>query len=287
MAHIFPSLTFLIRTLRTELFVTDPAAGDPGREPYIVAHNLILAHAHAEHQGGTIGMTNVSTWYYPYRDIPEDVEAALRAVDFMLGWFVAPVITGDYPSSMKKNVGERLPIFTPEEVKLVKAHRNGKPIGEQDGSSWLYIVPEGLYHLMLHIKDRYNDPKIFITENVNNKAITVTKAHIDQKRMKYHRSHLAYLKKAMEHHVRVKGYFIWSLLDNFERAQGYNSRFGIFYLDYENGRLTRFPKTSAVWWMNFLENPKNPWNRLPLKLQDVETEEERHGPAKKPRSGVA
>ncbi|XP_022883086.1 beta-glucosidase-like [Olea europaea var. sylvestris] len=201
---------------------------------------------------------------------------------------------------MRKNVGERLPIFTPEEVKLVKGscdflglnyytsnyaenipkkrcsrphydndrhvedhtHRNGKPISEQGGSSWLYIVPEGIYHLMLHIKERYNNPEIFITENgvdeVNNKAITVTKARIDKTRMKYHRSHLAYLKK------------IWH-----------------FYVDYENGRLTRFPKTSAVWWMNFLENPKNPWNRLPLKLQDVETEEERHGPAKKPRSGVA
>lgn len=59
--------------------------------------------------------------------------------------------------------------------------------------------------------------------------------------------------------VKVKGYFIWSLLDNFEWASGYNVRFGIFYVDFMNGNLTRFPKNSALCWKNFLANNPDPW----------------------------
>ncbi|CAA2987528.1 beta-glucosidase-like isoform X1 [Olea europaea subsp. europaea] len=300
-AKSFPDLTYSIKMSGIELSGMEKDSlsmkGNRGREPYIVAHNLILAHAHAvdiyrkhykKHQGDTVGMTNVSTWFYPLRNTPEDAEAASRAVDFMLGWFVAPVITGDYPPSMRENVGERLPIFKPDEVKLVRGscdflginyyttnyaknitkstsspphydndrhvenhtHRNGVPIGPRGGSMWLYIVPEGIFHLMPYIKEKYNNPAIFITENgvdeVNDKTITISKARVDEIRIKYHRDHLAFLKKAMEHGVRVKGYFIWSFLDNFEWTQGYNLRFGIFYVDFENGHLTRFPKSSAV-----------------------------------------
>ncbi|KAL0337136.1 UNVERIFIED_CONTAM: Oleuropein beta-glucosidase [Sesamum calycinum] len=55
--------------------------------------------------------------------------------------------------------------------------------------------------------------------------------------------------------VNVKAYFIWSLFDNYEWAEGYTVRFGIFYIDFENGRLTRYPKSSAIWWKNFLASP--------------------------------
>ncbi|XP_022893284.1 beta-glucosidase-like isoform X2 [Olea europaea var. sylvestris] len=239
MAQSFPRLMSLIKMLGIEVFGMEKDSlsmeGDPGRKPYIVAHYLILAHAHAvdiyrkhykKHQGGTIGMTNVSTWFYPLRNTPEDAEAASRAVDFMLGWFVAPVITGDYPPSMRENAGERLPIFKPDEVKLVRGscdflginyyttyyaknvpkstsspphydnerhvenhtHRNGVPIGPRGGSMWLYIVPEGIFHLMLHIKEKYNNPEIFIAEDgvdeVNDKTITISKARVDEIRIK-------------------------------------------------------------------------------------------------------
>ncbi|CAI9760908.1 unnamed protein product [Fraxinus pennsylvanica] len=319
------------------------AQGDSGIEPYIVAHHLILAHAHAvniyrkkyqEHQGGKIGMSNVSVWFYPFDPkTPEDVEAASRAVDFMLGWFVAPVIKGDYPPSMRKNVGVRLPKFKQNEVTLVKDScdflginyyttyyaknqpkktgvlpnydndlqveylfdRGGVPIGPQPGSAWLYVVPDGIYHVTRYIKETYNNPEIYITENgvneINDKTVTISKARIDETRIKYHRDHLAKLRDARNIGVRVKGYFIWSLLDNFEWAEGYTIRFGIFYADYVNGRLTRFPKDSAVWWMNFLNKTKSPWNKLPWKpifsgkLQDEKTEqeEEQHGSVKRPR----
>ncbi|GFP90861.1 raucaffricine-o-beta-d-glucosidase [Phtheirospermum japonicum] len=103
--------------------------GDAGTEPYIVAHHLHLAHAAAVDvyrrsfqavQGGKIGITNMTTWYEPYSDSPEDIAAASRAVDFMWGWFMAPINTGDYPATMRERVGARLPKFTPEQAKLVK-----------------------------------------------------------------------------------------------------------------------------------------------------------------------
>ncbi|XP_022893300.1 beta-glucosidase 24-like [Olea europaea var. sylvestris] len=281
--------------------------GDPGTEPYIVAHNLILAHAHAvniyrkqyqESQRGKIGMTNVSIWYYPFKeDNKEDVEAASRALDFLLGWFVAPVITGDYPLSMRINVGERLPMFKPDEVALVKGSCdflginyytaryaqnvprdsskthfendlhvderthdcNDKPIGDKGGSSWLYIVPEGIYEIMLYIKKTYDNPEIFITENgldeLKNDELTIPEAVKDEKRVTYHKDHLDQLRKAIEDGVRLKGYFKWSFFDNFEWTQGYNLRFGVHYVDFKNENdLERHPKDSAKWWKDFLKN---------------------------------
>ncbi|KAL2503238.1 putative beta-glucosidase 41 [Forsythia ovata] len=304
-----------------------PEVGDPGREPYTVGHNLILSHAYAvdiyrrkykESQGGQIGMTNVIDWYEPLTNSKEDQDAARRAIDFMLGWFVEPLITGDYPESMIENVGERLPRFTEKEEKLVKGSydflginyytalyaandptnpttpsyltdshyeasftRNGVLIGPPAGSSWLHIVPWGIYKVMLFIQKKYNDPIIYITENgvdeLNDKTLTSTECLSDEIRINYHQEHLYYLNKAMNKSVKVKGYFIWSLFDTFEWNDGYSVRFGIFYINYVNGHYTRLPKNSALWFKSFLSKKIN---AIPLK--PAEQSEERR---KRLRSG--
>ncbi|XP_022888214.1 raucaffricine-O-beta-D-glucosidase-like isoform X3 [Olea europaea var. sylvestris] len=312
---------------RCELKAPTPCpSGNPGTEPYIVAHNMILSHAKAvdiyrkryqAHQGGKIGITNVAQWYEPLTDTKADKEAASRALDFILGWFLAPIVTGGYPPVMRKLVGNRLPQFTQEQAKLVKgsydflginyytstyasnsprqsgtaisysndqdvalsSDRDGTPIGPQAGSSWLSIVPNGIYKLLVYIKKTYDNPIIYITENgvdeVNNSALTVSEARFDETRIKYHQDHLFYVKKAMEEGVDVKAYFVWSMFDNFELAAGYSVRFGLFYVDFVNGYLTRFPKTSALWLMNFLDK-----KRITLKRQAPKNEEE-HGSTKK------
>uniref|UniRef100_A0A4W4FLV0 Lactase n=1 Tax=Electrophorus electricus TaxID=8005 RepID=A0A4W4FLV0_ELEEL len=112
----------------------------PGTAPYIVAHNLIKAHAEAWHlyndryrakQGGIVGITINSDWALPRNPYKqEDIDAARRVVEFQIGWFAHPVFNGDYNKVMKNRIRERsfaaglpksrLPEFTPEEVKRIK-----------------------------------------------------------------------------------------------------------------------------------------------------------------------
>ncbi|KAK3038106.1 hypothetical protein RJ639_031660 [Escallonia herrerae] len=245
-------------------------------------------------QGGKIGITLVSKWFEPLDENSDlDVQASLRALDWFFGWFMEPITRGDYPQSMKQYVGSRLPKFTKVQSQMLKGSfdflglnyytanyashgiesnngllsyntdpqvtyataRNGVPIGPPSASDWLFIYPEGIYKLLGHVKNVYNDPLIYITENgvdeVNDGKLTLSEARIDTTRLKYHQDHLFYLKKAIDDGANVKGYFIWSLLDNFEWNDGYSVRFGIIHVDYKN-EFARYPKATAIWFMNFL-----------------------------------
>ncbi|KAK8919183.1 Beta-glucosidase 12 [Platanthera zijinensis] len=106
-----------------------PAGGDSLREPYIAAHNILLAHAEAARlyideyqakQQGKVGITLVSHWYEPYDNNPIEKEAQQRALEFNLGWFMDPLEYGNYPFSMRSLVQDRLPVFTPEESEKLK-----------------------------------------------------------------------------------------------------------------------------------------------------------------------
>ncbi|KAI6685536.1 hypothetical protein NL676_031449 [Syzygium grande] len=276
--------------------------GNSGTEPYIVAHNQLLAHGAAvklykekfqTSQSGVIGITLVSHWMVPYSDAKHNENAALRALDWMLGWFLDPITYGDYPHSMRSLVGKRLPKFTKKQSLLVKGsfdflglnyytayyakympysnalnssyltddrvnlsnERNGVPIGPRAASSWLSVYPSGIQSLLMYVKTKYQNPLIFITENgideFNNSTLPLEHQLADYIRIDYYYRHLMYLHKAIKDGVNVKGYFAWSLLDNFEWSSGYTVRFGINYVDYKNG-LKRYPKQSAIWFKSFL-----------------------------------
>ncbi|XP_010257423.1 PREDICTED: beta-glucosidase 12-like [Nelumbo nucifera] len=136
------------------------------------------------------------------------------------------------------------------------SQRNGVPIGPKSGSDWLYVYPRGIRDMLLYVKARYNNPTIYITENgvseVDNSTLTLEEALRDDLRIDYHRRHFCFLQRAIQEGVKVKGYFAWSLLDNFEWSSGYTVRFGINYVDYKDG-LKRYPKHSASWFKNFLQ----------------------------------
>ncbi|KAL5760552.1 hypothetical protein ACOSP7_019065 [Xanthoceras sorbifolium] len=278
-------------------------AGNSGTEPYNVSHHLLLSHAAAvrvyrrtyqAHQKGKIGVTLVSHWFLPYSNTKPDIEAALRAVDFMLGWFMDPITYGDYPFSMRTILGKRLPKFTKEQSMLLKgsydflglnyytgyyannievpnpvnlsqstdslanlnASRNGVLIGPPAASFWLHVYPKGFRDLLVYVKENYNNPIIYITENGvdehNNSTLSLEQALTDPLRIYYYQSHLSYLHKAIQEGVNVKGYFAWSFLDNFEWSEGYSVRFGLYYVDYKNN-LKRHPKKSALWMQKFLK----------------------------------
>jgi len=102
--------------------------GDSNLEPYVVGHNVLLAHAHAVElyrtkygasQGGSIGITLNSDWSEPLSAQWQDVQAAERRMQFQLGWFADPIFTGDYPSIIRTLVGDRLPVFTKDQKTLL------------------------------------------------------------------------------------------------------------------------------------------------------------------------
>ncbi|CAN1263544.1 Beta-glucosidase 24 [Linum perenne] len=103
--------------------------GDSATEPYIVGHNMLLAHAavvnlyrHKYHatQKGVVGISQVAQWSIPLSNSKEDYDAAQRSNDFVIGWFMEPLVTGKYPASMKALVGNRLPKFSKKESKMLK-----------------------------------------------------------------------------------------------------------------------------------------------------------------------
>ncbi|KAL6652542.1 hypothetical protein ACP70R_011467 [Stipagrostis hirtigluma subsp. patula] len=279
------------------------STGDSGREPYTVCHHQLLSHAKTVRlyklkyqaiQKGNIGITLLSNWFVPFSHSKSDDDAARRALDFMLGWFMDPLTRGDYPLSMRALVGNRLPQFTKEQSELLQGAfdfiglnyytanyaedlrpsnglnisfnsdsqvnltsvRNGVPIGPRAASPWLYIYPQGFRELLLYIKENYGNPTIYITENgideFNNKSLSLQEALKDDTRIDFYHEHLLALLSAIRDGANVVSYFVWSLLDDFEWENGYTVRFGIHFVDYNDG-LKRYPKNSAYWFREFLQ----------------------------------
>ncbi|KAK3019861.1 hypothetical protein RJ639_003256, partial [Escallonia herrerae] len=217
--------------------------GNSGEEPYLVTHNQILAHAAAvkvyrdRYQKGGIGITLVSQYYEPC----SDSNSASGDEAVQRGRFLHPITYGDYTETMRslskllsgsfdflgvnyyttyyavdapKSNGEHPSYLTDSQVNFLTSC-NGIPIGPRAGNSdWLYIYPKGLRKLLNYIKQNYKDPP-------------------------------------MEDGINMLGYFVWSLMDNFEWNSGSSARFGVNYVDYKHG-LHRYAKLSALWFKRFL-----------------------------------
>ena len=117
------------------------------------------------------------------------------------------------------------------------------------------IYPDGLRELLIDINSEYALPPIYITENGMACADVVQDGSVhDQQRIDYVRMHLASVAKAREAGVDVRGYFYWSLMDNFEWEAGYSKRFGLIHVNYENQKRTL--KDSAHWYRNTIAKHK-------------------------------
>ncbi|KAI3708434.1 hypothetical protein L2E82_37603 [Cichorium intybus] len=127
--------------------------------------------------------------------------------------------------------------------------RDGVLIGEPTGVKLLYVVPSGMKKIVDQIKIRYNNKPMFITENgysspnVHEERVNVILN--DVKRVEFHTKYLASLVESIREGADVRGYFIWTLMDNYEWLRGYKVRFGLYYVDRQT--LTRIPKLSAKW----------------------------------------
>lgn len=266
--------------------------GDSAVEPYIVGHNLILAHAYAvkayretsQAVGGSIGITLDSMGFIPYDDTPESKAAAQRAFDARTGWFADPIFKGHYPTSLLDMAAgpdgkSALPTFTQEEIAVVRGSSDflglntytsnlireggsdrykgktqstfvrpdGTELGPKSHVDWLQDYAPGFRHLLNYLWETYKTP-IFVTENgfpvPNESSLSISSAIHDTARVAYFRGYTNALVQAINQDgVDVRSYFAWSLLDNFEWADGYTTRFGVTYVDYAT--LERYPKDSA------------------------------------------
>ncbi|KAB5538615.1 hypothetical protein DKX38_016148 [Salix brachista] len=180
----------------------------------------------------------------------EDKELLRNPIDF--------VGLNHYTSRFITHVTE-----SPEEAYYYKAQsmerraefEGGEPIGEKAASEWLFVCPWGLRKVLNYLDQKYNNPTIYVTENgMDDEDIDAPLHEVldDKLRVRYFKGYLASVAQAIKDGVQVKGYFAWSLLDNFEWAQGYTKRFGLVYVDYKNG-LARHPKSSAYWFLRFLK----------------------------------
>ncbi|KAJ4950554.1 hypothetical protein NE237_027386 [Protea cynaroides] len=202
-------------------------------------------------QNGKIGIVLVHYWMVPYSNSPADISAAERATDFMLGWFLEPINTGEYPQSMQDLVGPRLPRFYKEQSEMLK--------GSYDFLGLNYYTAN--YAKDASLSDGGFPPKnpsydtdsrVIQTRISDDSKLPIEEALKDEERKASLRDHLKYLVAAMKAGVDVKGFFVWTLLDDFEWDVGFTVRFGMNYVDFNNG-LKRYPKESALWFKNFLK----------------------------------
>ncbi|KAG5546299.1 hypothetical protein RHGRI_018464 [Rhododendron griersonianum] len=137
----------------------------------------------------------------------------------------------------------------------VTGERNGVPIGEPAGMEGMYVVPRGMEKIIEYLKKRYHNKPTFVLENGYaqiRQDIQVQDSLFDVKRVEFHKAYLASLARAIRNGADVRGYFIWTLMDDFEWLDGYNVGFGLYYVDRKS--LLRIPKLSAKWYNNFLTN---------------------------------
>ena len=121
------------------------------------------------------------------------------------------------------------------------------------------VVPDGFRECLVGLKERYPDlPPVYITENGCSYPDGPDAAGVvdDQRRVSYLDSHLKAVGEAIAEGVDVRGYYTWSLLDNFEWAQGYVERFGIVHVDYETQQRT--PKASYHWYADVIRQVRHP-----------------------------
>ena len=242
-------------------------------------------------QKGRIGITNNCDWREPLTDSKADKNAAERAMEFFIAWFADPIYKGDYPVSMKERLGGRLPSFTKEDMALIKdssdffglnhyttmfaadstgkleegsVYGNGGLSEDQDVNlsvdhNWKLtdmkwaIVPWGCQKLLEWLAARYDNPEIYITENGCAFDDKLIDGKVDDKdRIEFFEGYLSAVHGAIENGVNMGGYFIWSLMDNFEWASGYDKKFGITYIEEET--LNRVPKDSALWYAEVIKN---------------------------------
>ena len=261
----------------------------PGRtsdnEALATAHHLMLSHGRAVEilrrnaPGAAVGITLNLDYVYAASNDPAD-GAAVRWVDGLHNrWFLDPIFKGHYPEDMLEAWAENMPeihdgdletISTP--IDFLGVNNYTSPLvaaGADGGRSQIVrrndvdrtdmgweVVPDGLHDLLVRVDREYGPQAIYVTENGAAYAdVRGHDGHVDDtERQAYLAAYIDAAGRAIADGVPLRGYFTWSLLDNFEWAWGYWKRFGLVYIDYAT--LERVPKGSFYWYRDYIASQR-------------------------------
>lgn len=253
--------------------LTDPAAA------FSAAHYLLLAHGlsvpvirSAARQPVDVGITLNLTSVHPASGAEQDRSAARRFDGIQNRLFLDPVFCGAYPNDLMEDFGIFLPKYPTDDMGIISADldflginyynrtviryapevpllkfQDIQPLGNEYTLLW-EIYPPGLYEILTRVWNDYHPLKIFVTENgcAMPDGVDADGRVRDLRRTRFLRDHLVQCHRAIDSGVPLKGYFAWSLLDNFEWAYGYDMRFGLVFVDYTSQK--RIVKDSGYWY---------------------------------------
>jgi len=225
------------------------------------AHHLLLAHGLAmqvlakNSPNSQNGIVLNFTPCYPESDSEADVKAASFADDYFNQWYIKPLFDGKYPEIMAELPKENHPEILEGDMAIISHHMDflgvnfyTRAIYRADAEENFFqidppapltdigweIYPKAFTELLVSLNEKYTLPPVYITENGAAMPDKMIDGVVnDQDRVDYYQQHLNAVNDAMMQGVEVKGYFAWSLMDNFEWAEGYLKRFGIVHVDYD------------------------------------------------------
>ncbi|GAA0768980.1 beta-glucosidase [Ideonella azotifigens] len=246
-----------------------------------VSHHLLLAHGQAIQAMRAVCRTplGIVLNHTPsFAAAPNEADRIATRIDDGLNvrWYMDPVFRGTYPADVLAYLGADAPRVQPGDMatiqqpldflglnfytrSIISASPPAPPAPGLQGFTdmgW-EVVPEVLTQHLVRLTREYAPPPIFITENGMANADELREGRVaDTPRIAYLQSHLQALARAMQLGVDVRGYFYWSLLDNFEWNSGYAKRFGLFHVDYATQQRTA--KDSAHWYRQFIAAQAGP-----------------------------
>jgi beta-glucosidase len=254
-------------------------------EAPIASHNLLRAHGQAVQAYRAVGRNAVGLVVnlepkYPASDGAEDLAANARADAYMNRQYLDPVFRGSYPPEMSEMFGEAWPEFPAADFEAIRAPLDFVGINyytravtraapevtveraarvRQEGAIYTEtgweVYPQALTDVLLWFRDRYGPTPVYITENgaaFYDPPTAIDGGIDDPLRVHYLSGHIAAVGRAIRQGVDVRGYFVWSLLDNLEWSHGFTKRFGIIHVDFAT--LKRTLKRSAYFYRDVIRS---------------------------------
>ncbi len=249
------------------------------KSAYQVAHHVLLSHGLAVDalranckKTPNVGITHDLWPVHPATDSDEDREAAQMRWDLRWAWYMDPIAHGKYPEKAWEALGEFQPKVEPGDMqcmareldffglnyysRIVMSAEDGE-LGPQPGREYSNLnwelYPEGMYEVLDVVCNKYKLGPVYITENGASFDDEIGPEGFvpDDKRIGYIKGCLEQIHKAISDGMDVRGYLVWSLMDNFEWSFGFSKRFGVVHVDYATQKRT--PKASAKWYQKVIK----------------------------------